>query len=160
MEALMLVVVLATGGAAELQQPEQIVLFVCEHGAAKSVFAAAHFNRMAAESGLPFRAISRGTAPDATVPSRITEGLERDELRLPDGFTPTVLSGTDMAQAIRIVSFDVILSTMRDSSRFVRWDGLPAFSDGYDAANGAIRSKVESLIRDLQDAGRVKPRGQ
>jgi arsenate reductase len=160
MEALMLVVILATAGAAEVQQPEQIVLFVCEHGAAKSVVAAAHFNRMAAERGLPVRAISRGTAPDATVPSRISEGLERDGLRLPDGFTPTALSGTDMAQATRIVSFDVILPTMRDSSRFVRWDALPAFSDGYDAANGAIRSRVESLIRDLQDAGKVRPKGQ
>src|SRR5688500_13776071 len=104
MEALMLVVVLATAGAAEVQQPEQIVLFVCEHGTAKSVIAAAHFNRMAAERGLAVRAISRGTAPDATVPSRISEGLKRDGLRLPDGFTPTALSGTDMAQAIRIVS--------------------------------------------------------
>jgi arsenate reductase (thioredoxin) len=160
MEALMLVVVLATAGTAEVQQPEQIVLFVCEHGAAKSVVAAAHFNQMAAERGLPFRAISRGTAPDATVPSRITEGLERDGLRLPDGFTPTALSGTDMSQAIRIVSFDVILPTMRDSSRSLRWDGLPAFSDGYDDANSAIRSKVESLIRHLQDAGKVKPKGQ
>jgi arsenate reductase len=160
MEALMLVLVLAATGAAEIQQPEHSVLFVCEHGAAKSVVAAAHFNRMAAERGLRFRAISRGTAPDTTVPSRITVGLERDGFRLPDGFTPTALSGTDMASAIRIVSFDVKLPTMRDSSRFVRWDGLPAFSDGYDAANGAIRSKVESLIRDLQDAGKVKPKGQ
>jgi arsenate reductase len=160
MEALMLLVVLATAGAAEVQQPKQLVLFVCEHGAAKSVVAAADFNRMAAERGLPVRAISRGTAPAATVPSRITEGLERDGLRLSDGFTPTALSGTDMAQAIRIVSFDVILPTMRDSSRFVRWDGLPAFSDGYDAANRAITSMVESLIRELQDAGKVKPKGQ
>jgi arsenate reductase len=160
MEALMLVVVLATG-TAEIQGPrEQIVLFVCEHGAAKSVVAAAQFNQMAAERGLPFRAISRGTAPDATVPSRITEGLERDGLRLPDGFTPTALSGTDMAQAIRIVSLDVILPTMRDSSRFVRWDGLPAFSDGYDTANRAITSMVESLIPELHDAGKAKPKGQ
>lgn len=159
MEALMLGVVLAIAGTIEVQ-PDQTVVFVCEHGSAKSVVAAAHFNRMAAERGLPFRAISRGTAPDTTVPSRITEGLQRDGLRLPDGFTPTALSGTDMASAIRIVSFDVKLPTMRDSSRFVRWDGLPAFSDGYDAANGVIRSKVESLIRDLQDAGKVKPKGQ
>jgi hypothetical protein len=48
----------------------------------------------------------------------------------------------------------------RNSPQFVRWDGLPAFSDGDDAANGAITSKVESLIRDLQDAGKVKPKGQ
>jgi hypothetical protein len=109
---------------------------------------------------LPLRAISRGTAPDATVPSRITEGLHRDGLRLPDGFTPTALSAKDMAQAIRIVSFDVKLPTMQESSRFVRWDGLPAFSDSYDAANRAITSMVESLIRELHAAGKAKPKGQ
>jgi hypothetical protein len=160
MEALLLAVVLATG-AAEIQHPqERVVLFVCEHGAAKSVVAAAQFNRIASERGLPLRAISRGTAPDRAVPSRITEGLERNGLRLPDGFTPTALSGTDMAQAIRIVSFDVVLPTMGDSSRFLRWDGLPAFSDGYDAAHRAITSMLESLIRELHDAGKAKPKGQ
>ena len=65
-----------------------------------------------------------------------------------------------MAQAIRIVSFDVVLPTMLDSSRFLHWDGLPAFSDGYDAANRAITSMVESLIRELHDAGKAKPKGQ
>lgn len=45
-------------------QPVGTVLFVCEHGSAKSVVAAAHFNRLAEQRGLPFHAISRGTAPD------------------------------------------------------------------------------------------------
>lgn len=36
----------------------------------------------------------------------------------------------------------------------IRWDGLPAFSDGYDAANRAITSKVESLLRELHDPAR------
>ena len=41
------------------------VVFVCEHGTVKSVIALAHFQRLARERGLPLRAISRGTAPDA-----------------------------------------------------------------------------------------------
>ena len=30
------------------------IVFVCEHGSAKSVVAAAHFNRLAAEARLPY----------------------------------------------------------------------------------------------------------
>ncbi|MGH9334858.1 MAG: hypothetical protein ACRD21_14045, partial [Vicinamibacteria bacterium] len=51
------------GSSARIQEPRTVV-FVCEHGAAKSVIAAAHFNRLAKERELPFRAISRGTVPD------------------------------------------------------------------------------------------------
>jgi len=42
------------------------VVFVCEYGAAKTVIAAAYFNKMATEQGLAYRAITRGTAPDET----------------------------------------------------------------------------------------------
>src|SRR5689334_20099632 len=54
------------------------VVFVCEHGAAKSVIAAAHFNRLATERGLPFRAISRGTKPDDAVAAGVRAGLASD----------------------------------------------------------------------------------
>ena len=39
-------------------KPAGTVLFICEHGSAKSVVAAAHFNQIAADRGLPYRAIS------------------------------------------------------------------------------------------------------
>src|SRR5262250_858896 len=40
------------------------VLFVCLHGAAKSVVAAAHFRRLAAARGLSMDAVAAGTEPD------------------------------------------------------------------------------------------------
>jgi hypothetical protein len=39
-----------------------IVVFVCLHGSVKSQMAAAHFNRIAKERGLPAIAVSRGIA--------------------------------------------------------------------------------------------------
>ena len=36
---------------------EQTIVFVCEHGSAKSVVAAAHFDRLAGERGLGLRAV-------------------------------------------------------------------------------------------------------
>jgi protein-tyrosine-phosphatase len=43
---------------------DKTIIFVCEHGAAKSVIAAAYFNRFAEQRGLNLRAAARGTNPD------------------------------------------------------------------------------------------------
>jgi hypothetical protein len=43
------------------------ILFICEHGAAKSVIAAAYFDILAGERGLKYRATFRGTNPDPTL---------------------------------------------------------------------------------------------
>src|SRR5919198_3447437 len=40
------------------------VLFVCVHGAAKSVIAAAHFRKLAAARGISIDAVAAGTEPD------------------------------------------------------------------------------------------------
>lgn len=126
------------------------ILFVCEHGAAKSVVAAAHFNKRAAEAGLPFRAVSRGTAPDPSVPARIADGLKSEGLAVPPGFVPAAVQAGDINRATRIVTFDVVLPTPTDAARSSTWDGLPAFSDGYGPASAAILTRVDALIRDLQ----------
>lgn len=133
----------------------QTVLFVCEHGAAKSVVAAAHFNRLAAQRGLPFRAISRGTAPDPGVPGPIASGLATEKLSLPGGFKPTAVDPTDVAGASKVVTFDVTL-TVKEPSRLSRWDKMPAFSDGYGPASAAIAAKVEALVNELARGARKK----
>ena len=57
------------------------VLFVCPHGAGKSVLASAYFQRLAKEKGLNVRVEARGTEPD---PRRQPEGRRApDEERLP-----------------------------------------------------------------------------
>jgi hypothetical protein len=43
------------------------IVFVCEHGAAKSVIAAAYFNKLARERNLNYEAVCRGTFPDSTI---------------------------------------------------------------------------------------------
>jgi protein-tyrosine-phosphatase len=134
------------------------VLFVCEHGAAKSVVAAAHFNQLAADRGLRFRAISRGTAPDPSVPPRIIDGLKNEGLSVPADFAPSVVTVKDVSAATRVVTFDVTLPIPTDASRVSRWDNLPAFSDGYGPASEAVRRNVRSLIAQLESLTRKKLR--
>ena len=64
---------------------DKAVVFVCEHGAAKSVVATAYFNKLAAERGLPFRATFRGTAPQDNLSVRAVEGLKADGVAVPTG---------------------------------------------------------------------------
>jgi arsenate reductase len=137
------------------QTPPPTIVFVCEHGAAKSVVAAAHFNKLAAERGLPFRAISRGTAPDPAVPAGIATGLKNEGLMLPAAFAPTAFAATDLNGATRVVTFDVTLPSAT-SAPISRWDKLPAFSDGYTPASAAIARRVNDLLRELESTIKKK----
>ena len=151
--ALLLILFPASAGA---QGPEsyKTILFVCEHGAAKSVVAAAHFNKLASERGLHVRAISRGTSPDAKVPDPIREGLRGEGLPLDAGFKPTLVRAPDVDGAARVIVFDVALPEGAQSTRLTRWDGLPAFSDGYASASGAIAAKVSMLVAEMAGSRR------
>src|SRR5690349_13383908 len=64
------------------KQTEQtpVVIFVCEHGAAKSVLSAALFNKLATERRLNLRAIARGTNPDPEISPKVARGLQADGL--------------------------------------------------------------------------------
>src|SRR3954447_841770 len=77
------------------------VLFVCEHGAAKSVIATAYFNKLAAERGLPYRATFRGTTPQDNLSVRAVEGLTADGLAIPSG-KPAGISQADVSTATHI----------------------------------------------------------
>lgn len=156
MKTVPFIAIVLIAASAWAQPAPPTVLFVCEHGAAKSVVAAAQFNKLAAERGLPFRAISRGTAPDRTVPARISEGLKSEGLTIPRGFSPALVVSTDVSAAARVVTFDVTLPVSADASRLNRWDNLPAFSDGYGPASAAIAAKVDALVRELEAAAKKK----
>ena len=71
------------------------IVFVCEHGAAKSVIATAYFNKLAAERGLPYRAIFRGTTPQDELSVRAVAGLKADGVAIPEG-KPTAIGDNDI----------------------------------------------------------------
>jgi hypothetical protein len=76
--AILLVAPALPQGAPQTADAVPQVLFVREHGAAKSVIAAAHFNKLAKERGLPHRAIARGTQPDPVVSPKVVSGLQSE----------------------------------------------------------------------------------
>jgi arsenate reductase (thioredoxin) len=128
-------------------KPVETVLFVCEHGSAKSVVAAAHFNRIAADRGLPFRAISRGTAPDPEMAPPAVKGLLGDGLK-PDEPTPAKLEQSDLDTAVRVVTFWDLPSELQPTSPVERWE-VPPVSTDYARSRDAMLAHIEQLLLEL-----------
>ena len=121
------------------------VLFVCEHGSAKSVIAAAHFERMARDRGLNARATSRGTDPDAEYPPHVLAGLADDGLAPLDDH-PVRLSAKDLDEAVHIVAF---CSTESLPARAEKWHDVAPVSDGYVRAREEIVDRLERLLNSI-----------
>lgn len=82
----------------------QTVVFVCEHGAAKSVIAAAYFNKLAAERHLNFHAVARGLTPQPELSTSAVAGLEKDGVPFAKE-QPRRLSSEETRTAVRVVAF-------------------------------------------------------
>src|SRR5262245_55368636 len=80
------------------------VLFVCQHGAAKSVIGAAHFRRLAAARGLAVDAVAAGTEPDPELAAGAVKGLAGEGLRATPS-RPRPVTLYDLDSVARIVSF-------------------------------------------------------
>jgi protein-tyrosine-phosphatase len=139
----------------------QTVVFVCEHGTVKSVVALAYFRQLAQRRQLPIRAISRGTAPDTSVPRLVRDGLRLDGLTL-GPFTPTRFTAADLTSAIAVISFDQpsVASLVGARVPSARWDGLPAVSENYPVARDSIRDRVARLVDSLDRARRQRGRSK
>jgi protein-tyrosine-phosphatase len=122
------------------------VLFVCLHGAAKSVVGAAHFRRLAAARGLQMDAVAAGTEPDPALAPGAVKGLAGDGLAAAPA-RPRPVTLYDVETASRVVSFGCDV-TPKHGITVDQWD-VPAVSDGYEAARDRIVEKVERLVAEL-----------
>jgi protein-tyrosine-phosphatase len=130
--------------------PKPTVVFVCEHGSAKSVIAAMEFQRMVKQSELEVNVLTRGTNPDADIPKLVRDGLRADGLDV-GTLKPTKLSEKDLAGAIKIVSFGPDLKPWLPTGATVTdWSAGPSVNTDYHAAQEYIKKQLELLIKDLK----------
>ena len=133
------------------------VLFVCLHGSAKSVIAAEHFRRVAAQRGIVVDTASAGVEPDAEIPPHVVAGLGNDGFDVA-GHRPRAVSGDIVGAADLVVSFGCELDAggfkQTNARPIIRWDDVPAVSDGYDAARADIVRRFAPLLDDLQAEAR------
>jgi arsenate reductase (thioredoxin) len=143
-----IIAIIGNACAAAAETPTQQVVFVCEHGAVKSQMAASYFNQLAAQRGLPWRAVSRGSAPGSTPTPKpvadalIADGVDGSESR------PQKIDAADVAGAARIVAIgaDLPADVPADEQRVERWDDVPPASASYDAARSSLKAHVAELL--------------
>jgi arsenate reductase (thioredoxin) len=126
------------------------VVFVCEHGAAKSIMAAAEFRKLARDRGFQVQVLSRGTIPDAEIAAGVKSGLQADGL---DAGMPKPLKVTapDLAGAARVVSFGPDLSALLPKGvKALDWSSAPSPSKDYRAARDHIRRQLQDLFQELE----------
>ena len=160
MKPLLLVAALLLGsssvlaqGAAKAKAAAPAIVFVCEHGAAKSVIAAAYFNKLAAERRVPYRATFRGTSPQEALSVRAVQGLTADGVVIPQG-APTAIGEADIRSATHIFAIGCALPPAAVSSGKARdWSDVPD-DKGYEAQRDAIVRHVKELLDDLQRRGK------
>ena len=123
-----------------------LVVFVCPHGAAKSMIASAYLNRLSAERGLSLRATAAGVDPEPDIPPPVQVGLLQDGLDV-RGQRPRRLTREELTAAWRVVSFGCDLGHVAPPGLTVeRWDDVPLVSDGFAAARDAILARVKQLL--------------
>jgi hypothetical protein len=128
------------------QQPKTIV-FVCLHGSVKSQMAAAHFNQIARERGLPFMAVSRGITIDSSIPLRIRDGLAVDGL-VPDD-VPVSLTAEEAGGASKVFAFDEVPAERKGGADVTYWSDVPPATRDYSAARDAIVRHLGDLVPTL-----------
>jgi protein-tyrosine-phosphatase len=127
---------------------EPTVVFVCEHGAAKSVIATTYFNKIAAERGLHARALYRGVNPQAELSVSALKGLRDDGLTVPDQ-KPSPITQADVEAATVMFAIGCTLpSNATASGKAASWDDVPE-DKGYAATRDAIKRHVERLVEEL-----------
>jgi arsenate reductase len=125
------------------------VLFMCPHGAAKSVLASAYFKRLARERGLNVHVISAGTEPDPEVAPAVARHLSSTGHDVPVT-KPRRATAADMSAADIVISIGCDLEGLpKPRGTLVRWDDVPALSEEFSAADAKIRERVIQLVDEL-----------
>lgn len=125
------------------------VAFVCLHGAAKSVLAAACFERLAAARGVRARALAAGTEPEPEIAPAVLRALLAEGIDL-RGERPRPATAADLEAAAVVVSFGPDLSRLAPPGRpVVHWDDVPALSEDFEAGRAAIMARLPALLEEV-----------
>ncbi len=126
------------------------VVFVCQHGSAKSMIAASWFNKIAEQRGLAVRAISRGVTPDTALHGPTEQGLGRDGLDT-KALIPTQLTADVAGKALRVVAIGVENKPdFLKTDTLLEWNNVPSVGQNYDRAREDMVQKINTLISQFQ----------
>lgn len=128
---------------------EKKIIFVCEHGAAKSVIAASYFNKLAKERNLDYVAECRGTSPDSVVSAGTKAGLTNDKMFDPST-KPRKLLISDTVNVERIILFTTLPADINTNVKIENWSNIQNVDADYEKRRNAIVKKITELLDSLE----------
>ena len=137
------------GKEKEASRNAPTILFICEHGAAKSVIAAAYFDKLARHRGLDYKAAFRGVNPDAALNAAAAKGLTEDGIDIAN-WKPVLVAKKDVDDASKVVTLGCTLpARIRQTSKVTDWNNVLSPSQNYEYARDDIKKRVQTLVDDL-----------
>jgi arsenate reductase (thioredoxin) len=125
------------------------IVFVCEHGSAKSVIAAAYFNKIAKEKNLPYEAVARGTNPDKEISPKTKQILVKDSL-FDENFVPQKLSQQDVDEAQQVFLFYALPETIQGKGKIQYWLEVESVNGDYAKLRDDIVAKITPVVDSLE----------
>jgi protein-tyrosine-phosphatase len=121
------------------------IVFICEHGAAKSIIAATYFNQLAQEMGLSLQSMARGTNPADKLSDQTVKGLSEDGLT-PIESVPQKLRDEDLRSAQRVVTFCELPAEYHQNAVVECWEDIPPVSENYAQARDLIVARIRQML--------------
>jgi len=131
----------------EAQVEKTTIVFVCEHGGARSTIASVYFNKIAREHHLPFQSIFRGLVPDSAITKETKKGLFDDGFET-SRLVPVALSSKDVSSKTLLITLDCEAPSSYQT--YEAWQGIPAISADYAAARNSIVKLLNELVKELE----------
>ncbi len=133
-------------------QRRTTVLFLCPHGAAKSVLASAYFQRVAQERGLDVRVESAGIEPQEAVSTVVAEHLQRNGYTAPVAKPRAVTKDESREGGCRHLDGMRFDPPSCGACTLQKWDDVPGPSEDFKGADDVIRRRVIALVEELLSA--------
>ncbi len=129
-----------------------MILFLCPHGAAKSLMAAMYFKQLSAKAALDWQVTFAGTEPDEEWMPTVVELLASEGIDVPPQAPRHVMSD-DLKHANRIISLGCDVNHLVSPNLSIEyWNEVPPPSQQLQTARDLIYTHVEQLVHDLSKA--------
>ena len=125
------------------------IVFVCEHGSAKSIIAVSYFNKIAKEKNLSWEAVSRGTSPDAEISPKTKKLLTDDHMPVPD-IKPQAITQKDIDEANQVILFFPLPENIAGKDNVDYWLGIDAVNGDFEKLRDDILVKLLPLLDSLE----------
>ena len=143
------VAILASAALLSQASKQAQVLFLCPHGAAKSVLASTYFKELAAQRGLRVVVDFAGTEPDPAIAPVVANHLKQHGYPVP-ARAPRLVTDADVHAADIVISLGCDLARVPGTAgKDVRQWEVPGPGEHLDESAAAIRARVIELVDEL-----------